>query len=80
MVGLDAVRRRFPRYSFTKINIEDEEKKVAQTQRQTKKFHYTPITITSENLEELLIAEVRSHHQLPEETIALMKTKIQEVR
>lgn len=80
LIGMEAVRRRFPRYTFTKVNIEDETKKLIQSQRQNKKFHYTPITITADNLEELVIEEVKSHHQVSEATLALMRQKLREVR
>lgn len=81
IIGFDELRKRFPMFVLTKITTEEE----AETSHKliddiTEDLGYTPITITKENVRDLLFSSLSENHTFTSRQVEIFDSIMSEVR
>ena len=79
MVGFDEIKKRFPYFVFSKITIEEELLGSRLMDEPETEEYYAPITITRENIQGLLLAELQSRQPLTLRQQGLCEQFLEEV-
>ena len=78
-VALEDVKNKYPMYTFSKLGI-DEEERVSYIQPYFSTENYTPISLTPDNLLEMLTTEIRNKYTLTDSQHLLLNSILENTK
>ena len=80
IIGFDEIKKRFPHFVMSKITTEEEEENKFSLIDETQAVpDYIPITITKDNIQTLLFAEIKQKYDLSSQQLSIAEKNILEV-
>lgn len=79
MIGIDAVKQRFPLFNISKISTDEEPDSFTLIDTDIAALAYTPIMITQENIVDLMMTEIKTKYDFSAHQLTLAEQHLLEV-